>query len=84
MTIDFKTNAARVSRKVRSFVRRWMCRRHVCDLSTLHRIGPDDSNERVEATCSKCDAVLRGPFGLALPCEWTDTPNAGSHRQKEG
>jgi len=71
MTIDFKTNAARVSRKVRSFVRRWMCRRHVCDLSTLHRL-PD---EHVEATCAKCGAVLSGPYGLALPCAWTNTPN---------
>jgi len=50
--------------------------RHVCDLSTLHTIGPDYSDERVEATCSKCGAKLRAPYGLALPCEWTNKPNS--------
>ena len=55
-------------------VRRPVCK-HVCDLDTLKTVGPDDSDERVEATCSKCGDVLRGPFGLALRCDWKQTPN---------
>jgi len=68
------TSAAR--NRLHRFVRWLIPCRHVCDLSTLHTIGPDHSDERVQATCSKCGNVLRGPFGLALPCAWTDTPNA--------
>jgi len=77
MTSFFATIAQRVS-KVRGFVRRWMCRCHVCDLSTLHRL----SDEHVEATCAKCGAVLSGSYGLALPCAWTNTPHAKAEAAK--
>ena len=64
--------------KTTNKILRWLipCH-HVCDLSTLRRIGEDDSDERVQATCSNCGEVLRGPFGLMLPCKWNNRKNEG-------
>ena len=64
------------------FLRRLACR-HVCDLSTLHTIGPDYSDERVQATCSKCGVILKAPYGLAIRCEWTQKPNIRLEARKE-
>jgi len=70
--------------KITDRIIRWLlpCR-HVCDLSTLHKTGEDDSDDRVQATCSKCGDVLRGPFGLMFPCEWTNIKYDNENNQKD-
>lgn len=39
---------------------------HVCNLEDMFR----DDNGKIRCTCKKCDKVLIGEYGLALPCKW--------------
>lgn len=54
------------------YVRHAFCS-HVCDTNgiTVQSRGDDGTPRVVQASCLKCGKVLRGPYGLALPCSWS-------------